>query len=420
MILGLRFINFDVFDDDGCGVLLDDYKNSSVDKHSSKKRLMNLNALIGRNMTGKTSFMNVMSFIKECVTDNAAKASTSSNRPGFSNMVIDKSKPSEFALFFKIKSPLDSKAIYVQYELSIMANEHGSPYVLGERVISSEKSEGTFKSEIVLDLMKGKGKIYDGEKYIDTEIADEHESALSIYGSLKQFTILYALYREISRWFFCRFSSENKSTYFEDGNAPGGHKHLNSTGSNVRNVLEYMKMDNERQFTHVLNEINELIPSMKRKKTLPVSLEASPDKLFLYLLLLRDSDPHSTIFIETPDKDLYHDMVDVLASEMRDFSIRNPFSQIIFTTHNPYIIESMSPREVWIFKRRFEKEIGDIAIECAGDDNLVEAMFKQGVGMGAIWYAGHLDEAGGGSNDGDHIGFSQQNKEDGREGTNEN
>ena len=131
---------------------------------------------------------------------------------------------------------------------------------------------------------------------------------------------------------------------------------------------------------------------MKHKARLPKTLEDSPDKLFLYLLLLRDKDPHTTIFIETPDKDLYHDMVDVLAAEMRDFTINNPYNQIVFTTHNPYIIETMTPKEIWVFRRSFGQDVGDVSIVCAASDPLVEAMFKQGVGMGAIWYGGHLDE----------------------------
>ena len=131
---------------------------------------------------------------------------------------------------------------------------------------------------------------------------------------------------------------------------------------------------------------------MKHKPRLPASLEDSPDKLFLYLLLLRDSDPHTTIFMETPDKDLYHDMVDVLAEELRDFTISHPYNQVIFTTHNPYIIETMAPKEIWVFRRSFNQDVGDVEIVCAASDPVVDAMFKQGIGMGAIWYGGHLDE----------------------------
>ncbi|MBO4407759.1 MAG: hypothetical protein J5786_00625, partial [Clostridiales bacterium] len=199
------------------------------------------------------------------------------------------------------------------------------------------------------------------------------------------------LYREISRWFFCKFSSDENDRYFTDGNAPGGHRHLNSHGTNMLNVLQYIRQTDEVYYEHIMDEINDKMPMMKKKKNLPQALTSSPDKLFLYMLLLRDRDPHSTIFIETPDKDLYHDMVDVLSDDMRDFSIKNKYCQIVFSTHNPYIVESMNPKEIWVFSRTFDKEEGDVKISCAGEDRLVSEMFEQGVGMGAIWYGGHLD-----------------------------
>ena len=197
--------------------------------------------------------------------------------------------------------------------------------------------------------------------------------------------------KDLYNWFFCSFSSEEHSSYYYDGGAPGGHKHLNSTGSNVGNVLEYIRMESEEEYERIVNEIEEKIPTMKKKKNLPLALKESPNKLFLYLLLLRDSRPRSTIFIETPDKDLYHDMVDVLSDEMRDYTMKNHYCQIVFSTHNPYIIETLSPKEIWVFERTFEKESGDVQIRCAGADPLVMELFHQGVGMGSIWYGGHLD-----------------------------
>ena len=124
------------------------------------------------------------------------------------------------------------------------------------------------------------------------------------------------------------------------------------------NVLEFIKQSDEEEYNRIVSEIQSKIPTMKKKKNLPKTLAESPNKLFLYLLLLRDGSPRSTIFIDTPDKDLYHDMVDVLADEMREYSIKNRYCQIVFSTHNPYIIESMSPKEVWVFSRRFRAGFG--------------------------------------------------------------
>ena len=400
MILGVEIENFDVFDKDLAGILIDESITIANEKAAGKacdghNRLRNLNALVGRNNTGKTSFMGCLSFLQDVITDGCAVASIIKGRPGFANMSPDISKPSVFRVLFKIEDGESRKPKYVQYEIGIGANEYKSPYISFEKILTTVIDGNEIKIVPLLDIENGKGTIVyssategkTGEVIVD----DEHLPALSLYGKLTRYTNLVELFREIRNWFFCSFSSEEQSSYFNDGGAPGGHKHLNSLGSNVGNVLEYMKMRDEAEYEKIVSEIKAKIPTMKHKKNLPEVLRESPDKLFLYLLLLRDGAPRTTIFIETPDKDLYHDMVDVLSDEMRAYTLRNGYCQIIFSTHNPYIIETLSPKEVWIFERTFEKDSGDVSIRCAGDDPLVCEMFKQGVGMGAIWYAGHLD-----------------------------
>ncbi|MBE7070360.1 MAG: hypothetical protein E7386_07650 [Ruminococcaceae bacterium] len=396
MILGVEIENFDVFDKDLAGILIEESVVIARDKNQAvHNRLRNLDALVGRNSTGKTSFMGCLSFLQDVITEGCAEASISKGRPGFANMSPDISKPSVFRVFFKIEDGETHKPKYIQYEIGIAPSIYKSPYICFEKVLTTIPDGDELKIVTMLDIKEGKGEIVyssplegqTGEVIVD----DEHLPALSLYGKLTRYSYFVELFREIKNWFFCSFSSEEQSSYFHDGGAPGGHKHLNSMGSNVGNVLEYMKMKDEAGYEKIITEIKSKIPTMKHKKNLPEVLKESPDKLFLYLLLLRDGTPRSTIFIETPDKDLYHDMVDVLADEMRSYTLKNSYCQIIFSTHNPYIIETLSPKEVWIFERTFEKDNGDVTIRCAGDDPLVTEMFRQGVGMGAIWYAGHLD-----------------------------
>lgn len=393
MILGIEITNFDVFDNDKVGILIEDYLSDSSDSVALNP-FRGLNAFIGRNSTGKTSFMGCMAFLRDTITQGCAVSSISYGRPGFANMTSDISKPSVFKVFFKIEDDKNGEAKFIQYELSIAASKYKSPVIDSEKVIVVADNDGAKKAVTILDVNQQQGTIY-GLEDIDSGdsigIEDEHLPALSLYGKISAYRDFVLLYREICNWFFCSFSSEEQSSYYYDGGAPGGHKHLNSTGANVINVLQYIEMEDAEEYKRIVNEINAKIPSMKLKKNLPQALKESPNKLFLYLLLLRDKSPRTTIFIETPDKDLYHDMVDVLADEMREYTMNHRYCQIVFSTHNPYIIEMLSPKEIWIFERSFEKEMGDVKIRCAGADPLVMEMFNQGVGMGAIWYGGHLD-----------------------------
>lgn len=389
MILGVNIRNFDVFENDAIGLLIEDSAQYIGTAAADRGiRLRNLNALIGRNNTGKSAFIRALSFVKRCILTDVGKASTSDNRPGFMNLLLDKSKPAEFRIFFRIKDKETRKSDFIQYELKISATSTGSPSIDDEKVLMSVRTEdGTTE---IREIFQNS----DDARLV----SDERVTALSLLGRLNGSDApIKQVFDEINGWFFCAFSAEESSDYFTVGNAPGGHKHLNSEGSNMGNVLDYLKAQDSDKYEKLIDEINSKIPTLhKKKKNLPQNLQGSPEKLFKYLLLLRDPEPKSTIFIETPDRDLYHDMVDVLADDMREFTLQHPYSQIIFSTHNPYIVESMSPKEIWVFSRNFDEETDeekdDVKIRCAGDDPVVMALFKQGVGMGAIWYGGHLDQ----------------------------
>ena len=103
MLVGARVLNFDVFDDDKCGLILEDYLKAGAGNKPAGRPLLNLNAFIGRNRTGKTSYISALKFFKKMVTKDVASASTSDDLPGFSNLMIDRKRPSSFKLYFNIK-----------------------------------------------------------------------------------------------------------------------------------------------------------------------------------------------------------------------------------------------------------------------------------------------------------------------------
>ncbi|NLO62798.1 MAG: hypothetical protein GX099_05155 [Clostridiaceae bacterium] len=402
MLLGIRIRNYTLFLDDRAGALLEDFLTGTVNNAqavpagiSQAIPLSNLNALIGRNQSGKSSFFDCLSFISDSLSKGCAEASVVRDRPGFSRLLSTGADHMEFELLFLMSNghnPTLPNEYYIAYQFALVPDANGKPSYQSEKVIYSTRPE---KADhiVVLDMTDAKGKVMFNDILIDASLSDPRHSALRSYGNITQCAILNALHREITRWYFCRFSNPKGRNGGKQQIAPGGHKHLNSDGSNVNNVLEFLKSDDPRHYHRLMERITERIPTVgKVKDKLPDDFRDSPNRLFLYLLLLNDPVPRPMICVETPDLELYHDMVDVLSGEFRDYTIRHPYSQIIFSTHNPYILESVSPKEVWIFKRSDEDDADSTDIRCAGSDPIVSEMYDQGVGMGAIWYSGHFDD----------------------------
>lgn len=394
MLLGVRITNYGLFSDDCIGALMDDIRKAPEQSSLALGAgidvsfpLSNLEALIGRNHTGKSMFFSFLSFIQATVISGPAAAATADGRNGYTNLLIDKDKPIEATLCFLFPKTENYAKTYCEYKLVLAANQHGKPHFEEEtlRLWRENMEEPTeilhFKNGVGFVLMQGQKS--------DGEMDDPQTSALRAYGALKQYHFTNCTYREIGTWFFVRFQKE-KTQAIPDDVAPGGHKHLNNEGTNARNVLQYMKKEFPDRYQKLIDRMIKTIPGLKNKdEDAVLKFFKKPDILALYLLLLADPNPRPMLLLESPDEGLYHDMVDTLASEMRDYTISHPKCQIIFTTHNPYIIENLSPDEIWVFSREEEDEFD---VKCAASSAIVSEMYEQGVGMGAIWYAGHFDD----------------------------
>ena len=248
MILGVNIQNFDVFADDTIGLMIGDSAQYAGTAPSERGiRLRNLNALIGRNNTGKSAFIRALSFVKRCILTDVGKASTTDDRPGFMNLLVDKERPASFRIFFRIMDPVTKKSDYLQYELTISASAQGSPLIENETLLASVKKED--------------GSIVVEEVFTNSSearvVSDDRITALSVLGRLNgSDEPIKLLFNEINGWFFCAFSAEEASDYYAAGNAPGGHKHLNSEGSNIGNVLDYIKSLGDDTYNQLMEEIN--------------------------------------------------------------------------------------------------------------------------------------------------------------------
>ncbi|MBO4474268.1 MAG: AAA family ATPase [Clostridiales bacterium] len=395
MLLGIRIQNYGLFKDDCVGALLDDIRMTPEQSSLAVQAgidvphpLNGIEAMIGRNHSGKTMFFSFLSFVQGAVVKGPAAAATESGRTGYSNLVGDKDQPVIATLCFKFYDPEKKDTTYCEYKLVIDSNVHGKPHF--EEELLRLWREGMDEPKDILHFKQGIGYVLlSGEKQ-EGEMNDSQTSALHAYGAMKQFYFTNRTYREILRWFFVCFRKD-QTAQIPDDMAPGGHKHLNNAGSNARNVLMYLRQEHPGEYKEIICRVTEAIPALRDKEEEAVLKHFNkPDMLALFILLFSDPDPRPLILMESPDEGLYHDVMDALATEMRNYSIDCPGCQIFFTTHNPYILENLSPDEIWVFSRD-EKTGSSIDVRCAGSIPIVDELYKQGVGMGAIWYAGHFD-----------------------------
>jgi predicted ATPase len=113
-------------------------------------------------------------------------------------------------------------------------------------------------------------------------------------------------------------------------------------------------------------------------------------KVFAYLLMLSDPTPPPFLCIEEPENGLYHKLLETLANEFREHA-RNTKggSQIFVTTHQPYFVDALEPREVWILDKGAD---GFSRIRRASDDPVIVGLVGEELPLGSLWYSDYLEE----------------------------
>jgi predicted ATPase len=108
-------------------------------------------------------------------------------------------------------------------------------------------------------------------------------------------------------------------------------------------------------------------------------------KMFAYLLLLYDPNPHPLLCVEEPENQLYPKLLWELAEEFRTYATRG--GQVFVSTHSPDFLNAVELDEVfWLVK-----EYGYAKIKRARDDEQIKAFMEAGDKMGYLWKQGFFE-----------------------------
>jgi predicted ATPase len=110
--------------------------------------------------------------------------------------------------------------------------------------------------------------------------------------------------------------------------------------------------------------------------------------MLAYLVLLMDPNPRPLLGIEEPENGLHPKLLQILAEELRahargEFSGRS--SQVLVSSHSPYFIDSLEPKELWVMER---SEDGFADVKRADRLEKVPHFMEAGGKLGDLWYEG--------------------------------
>lgn len=335
--------------------------------------------VIGKNGVGKSTLFDAFGFVADCLATDVEAACDSKQRCGFDRLRSkNATDPIRFEIYYR-EAPGERP---ISYELAIAVDAAGRPYVESELLKQRRKRQTHGRPYPFLKLQRGKGQVWAGEQALETaeegeesrtklevELTDPRQLGIATLGTLKEHPRIKRLRDFLKGWYLSYFYPDAARSL----PVAGPQRHLNAHGDNMGNVVQFMEREHGARFQDILAAIARKIPGVAKietevttdKRVLlrfddgafadPFFAQQMSDgtlKVFAYLLLLQDPDPPPFICIEEPENGLYHKLLAALAQEFRAHATgRKNAPQIFATTHQPYFVDALAPKEVWILEK---------------------------------------------------------------------
>jgi predicted ATPase len=372
--------------------------------------------VIGKNGVGKSTLFDAFGFVADCLSIDVETACDMKQRGGFERL---RTMGSTEAIRFEIYYREDRGERPITYELAIAMDSSGRPFVESEVLKQRRKGQKHGRPYPFLRLHNGKGMVWAGEEAVEVEAESEEDRAqtpveltdtrqlgIATLGTLKEHPRIKRFRDFLKGWYLSYFYPDAARSL----PSAGPQRHLNIHGDNIGNVVQFMEREHKTRFKTILARIAQKIPGIASIDTVvtadkrvllrfndgafndPFFAQQMSDgtlKVFAYLLLLEDPEPPPFICIEEPENGLYHKLLEALAQEFRAHATgKKNAPQIFVTTHQPYFVDALTPKEVWILEKG---EDGYSTVRRVSEVEGVSNLVDEGLPLGGLWYSDYLD-----------------------------
>ncbi len=363
--------------------------------------------IIGANGTGKSTLFDIFGFLRDALKNNIRQALQI--RGGYREIITRGQEQEDIEIELQFRMNILDTERLVTYQIIIGQNNNRP--VIKREILRYKRGEHG-KPFHFLDFQLGQGYAITNEEDFskpDKELDREEQQlesndilAIKGLGQFQRFKAATAFRSLIENWHVSDFHISEARGSKEISYA----EHLSTTGDNIAAVAQYIYQQYPEIFQQILEKMKQRVPgisSVEAKETedgrliLRFQDQAFKDpfidryvsdgtmKMFAYLILLFDPNPHPLLCVEEPENQLYPTLLKELAEEFAHYSDRG--GQVFVSSHSPDFINAVPLASIfWLIKSQ-----GITQIHRAADSEILKNLVAEGDLPGYLWNQGWFE-----------------------------
>lgn len=356
--------------------------------------------LVGENGVGKSTLFDVFGFLRDCLKDNVRTALA--RRGGFREVVSRGHIGEEIEIELKLRMKLSAGWRTVTYIVAIADRANGP--VVAREVLRYTRYGGGKPYDFIrfadgrgtairneADLVEGRDEDREEQRLESPDIL-----AIKGLGQFERFEAAAQFRRLIENWHVSDFHigaarASQDASYAE---------HLSPEGENLPLVTQFLYERHREVFDEILANMARRVPGVSRveaQQTVdgrivlrfqdgsfkdPFVARYVSDgtiKMFAYLVLLHDPQPHPLLCVEEPENQLYPLLLGRLSEEFEDYARRG--GQVFVSTHSPDFLNAVPLNNIYVLT----KKDGFTTARKAADFPNAKEFVEAGDLPGALW-----------------------------------
>lgn len=340
-----------------------------------------INALIGANGSGKSNFIEALSFLQAI-------------RAGNLQAYVGRAGGANTLLHFGAKTTARlTMSIYFQdrrhgYEITLDATDTDKLYPSIEYALLNDEDNPTFPlKSLAVNILKN---------YNEASISDESGSGIPI--QVRKF---------IDSWRIYHFHDTSSSSAMKRTQDLHNNRSLRPDGSNLAAFLYYLREKHETSYEFIRGAVRQIAPFFDDFVLEPLALNANKIRLewkhignddyfdvsalsdgmlrfiaLATLLLQPKSLRPSVILLDEPELGMHPAAIGLLAAMVKSVSVE---TQVILATQSPTLVDHFEPQDVLVANRVKG------ATEFTRLDEDALAVWLEDYSLGELWQMGDLE-----------------------------